>query len=355
MKKTILFSGLALFVLSSSFAQSSDGFQLDGVIHPNGYPVVKVILSYHDTLGRKVSDTASVVKGTFVFKGKLDESKRVVFSMVPDTSRVPPKKRFPVIIGFALENKFMKMALIDPANFIISGSSLHMEDRAFQQNIQLQTKGLSPAATASVIRQIKTSFIRDHPRSKLTLILMDELVSQAFVSGELGELWNNVDHSLQMGLTGRRISERLEQMVSVTIGSCAPSFLLPDQAGVEYPVGAIHGKYVLLHFWASWCIPCREENEYLVRARQQFDSAKIAFVGVSIDKSEYRENWIAAKQKDRLEWLQLVDLRGIEGESAKAFSVRGVPRNYLIDPNGIIVAMDLRGDQLKATLLKFIK
>ncbi|WP_431294420.1 peroxiredoxin family protein [Pedobacter sp. P26] len=118
-------------------------------------------------------------------------------------------------------------------------------------------------------------------------------------------------------------------------------------------MSSFRGKYVLLDFWASWCKPCREENPNVLKAYQKFSSHNFTVLAYSLDDS--RERWEKAIVTDGLPWTQLSDLASWKSEASKLFGVTAIPSNFLIDPNGKIVARNLRGQELDKTLEKFIK
>jgi peroxiredoxin len=128
------------------------------------------------------------------------------------------------------------------------------------------------------------------------------------------------------------------------IGAQAPYFELPDSNNVLHPVTEYRGKYVLVDFWASWCVPCRKENPGLVKAWQQYKKQGLEIISISLDTN--KPQWLDAAQKDNLTWLQLCDLNASHGPVPGLYGVHAIPQNFLLDKEGRIVAKNLRGQHL---------
>jgi peroxiredoxin len=153
--------------------------------------------------------------------------------------------------------------------------------------------------------------------------------------------WPTFEHTIQF-------NEMVSKMKTTAIGQPAPEIALPDTNGQIVKLSSMKGKYVLVDFWAKWCGPCRQENPNVVRAFQKYKDKGFTVFGVSLDRT--KQDWLQAIEQDKLTWTHVSDLKFWQSEAAKTYNVTGIPFSLLLDPNGVIIAKNLRGAALERKL-----
>lgn len=142
--------------------------------------------------------------------------------------------------------------------------------------------------------------------------------------------------------------DMVEKNRAVAIGQVAPEIALPNPEGQIVKLSSLRGKYVLIDFWAKWCGPCRKENPNVVRAYQAYKDKGFEVFGVSLDRS--KDDWVKAIKEDNLTWTHVSDLKYFQSEAALRYNINAIPFSVLVDPNGVIVAKNLRGAELHRKL-----
>lgn len=152
------------------------------------------------------------------------------------------------------------------------------------------------------------------------------------------------------------VTEFLRKMASLKalqVGQAAPEFTINGIDGKPIKLTDFRGKYLLIDFWASWCMPCRQENPNVVKAYQTYKDKNFTILGISLDKDA--SAWKKAIADDKLTWSHAGELSDFEGSTVRLYQIEAIPSSFLLDPNGKIIAKNLRGEELNAFLNKTLR
>lgn len=328
------FIWLCLLAPVSLIAQK--GFEITGKVtgYENGTPVSFL----NDQTGEPEKQT-TIENNTFRISGELvePEFKVLVFGNTP-----------PAVPVF-LENTRIEIVgskdSIDKAR--ITGSKSHTEYVAYMKQIQPYMegfqKGVMDESNIAGVTKIAGEFVRRNPGSYVAPIALIQLMQLQKVD-EAQKAFDALEPDVKKSQLAQYINSQLTVAKINATGSVIPDFSQKDTSGKEVSIRSFRGKYVLIDFWASWCMPCRQENPNLVANFEKYKDKNFTVLGVSLDNS--RTAWMAAIKKDHLNWTQLSDLKGWQNAVAAQFHINQIPQNILIDPDGKIIGKNLRGADL---------
>lgn len=221
-------------------------------------------------------------------------------------------------------------------------TAMNEKDTAKLEEIQTEAQKIDDQQ-----HQFTTDFVKEHSNSVVGPYVTVNNIYQ-FDLDELKDLRSGFSAGLDGTKYVNIIDEQISKLEDVAIGQTAPLFTQNDTGGNPVSLEQFRGNYLLIDFWASWCSPCRQENPNVVLAYQKYHDKGFNILGVSLDKDETR--WLDAIDADNLTWTQVSDLKGWQNEASNLYGVSSIPANFLLDPDGVIVAKDLRGEDLQEKL-----
>lgn len=353
MKKTVCLVSLAALALTACVDKNA--YTISGTIAAGQYPDSSVIYLQKEVAGKmETVDSTFLQKGAFTFKGVTDSSVNAILQL-PLIQGTNPLR------NFFLESGNIKIALGQKDS--IQGTPLN--DLSFALSTKIDSlyaivySNAPDSARMAAYNKVNESMkqaVSDNIDNLFGLTVFGSIATRSIYSlDELDSLVLKVPAKFAARKTIVDVKEFIEGNKKVAVGKTFTDFELktPADSVVRLSDFAGKGKYVLVDFWASWCGPCVGEMPTLVNAYKLYSAKGLEIVGVSLDTN--KEAWVKAIKDLNITWPQMSDLNGWKNAGSRLYMVNGIPHTVLIDPQGVIIEKNLRGEALITKLGELIK
>lgn len=335
-----------LFISRCAFAQDKSQhnvFKITGILH--NVDVKRVYLTYStgEVNRPAINDSAEVVNNTYTFTHPITNC---TFGLLKTNNPAQ---------GLAL-------VVLAPETFTLTHDGNFTNPAITGSKLNADYKAITAEAAARKTNEVYADYIRKNPSSPLALFALKRYAVEGHSIDveKAAPLFKLLPDAVKNSEEGKDIEKQISYtkvfMATSAIGKQAKDFTLSDTAGRPVSLSSFKGKYVLLDFWASWCAPCRADNPHLKAAYAKYHSQGFDILSVSADVASAKGKWLKAIHDDKIgAWTHVADLDNKVNSAIKLYGIQGIPQNYLIDPDGNIIAMSLRGGTLETELEKIYK
>lgn len=342
---------------------SQTAYDIRGII-PANHRATKAVMSYppDDKGGEYAADTAAIIDGKFRFKGTISRPQLAELNLVTPRPAGEPRQRSQGEEGNNMKNVglFYLDGTID-VTFDTAGIASYRgggkEQEAwmfYSAEAAARSKTAGPGDGMRFYEELVAGMVKRFPDRYVSVDLMDLFTQSSIQPGLVEPMYNTLSKRMQNSekvLGWKPRLDRAKEAMSGTI--TAPVFTINDVEGKPVSLASYKGSYVLVDFWASWCVPCRAENPNVLAAYEKFKGKGFKVLGVSLDDN--KDRWLKAIAEDKLPWKQVCDFKAFKSEVKELYDITSIPANVLVDPNGKIVGKDLRGGHLHQRLAEMIK
>jgi thiol-disulfide isomerase/thioredoxin len=316
-------------------------------------------------------DSAIVKNGKFVIEGN---------SEVPKFAIITTKDQKYLVHVFVENAQIdVNIDLENTNRSKVSGSDLNNLFRTFadglipyyEMTVELQnmaeTQKMTPELKTEItdkyneitgkLLQYSTKFIVENPGTLMTALVLNDAIMQGLPIDEAQKAYDMLDSNVKNSGLGQTALQTLikANVPDLSVEQKFRDLTMKNPANEDISISDYAGKgnYVLIMFWASWCTPCRLENPNIAALYEKYKKQGFEIVGVSLEKD--RQQWIEAIREDSMVWPQMSDFQMWDSDAAIYYKIQELPFNVMLDKEGKIIAMNIRGNKLNEILEEIYK
>ncbi len=365
---------LLLLPLLSTAQDKGKTFKLSGKINNIKFTPDWVYLQYRSS-GEWKTDSVKPQNGSYNFEGTILEPSisqlRVKYADSEPGKKVVVNRKRDIASVYLQPGKIKVTSVDSFSNIQVKGSTAHteyaklaMQKKPYEEKMEPlyalyqhfnKTKEVSAREKVeSVIDSLDKlmndrvfgEYVRKNPASPVAVYALQQYAGWDIDADKVEPVYNTLSEANKNLPSAKDFKENMEIAKKTGIGKMAMDFTQNDTLGNPVSLSSLKGKYLLIDFWASWCGPCRAENPNVVKVFNKYRDKGFHIIGVSLDRPGQKEKWLKAIHDDGLAWTQVSDLQFWNNEVAKQYGIRAIPQNLLLDPEGRIIAKNVRGEEL---------
>ncbi|MFT4155463.1 thioredoxin-like domain-containing protein [Parafilimonas sp.] len=354
-----------IFISVTCFGQGNPGFSLRGYI--NNEKIEKIYFGYYNDIEKKgINDSAEVINGNFLLKGRISHGALLIIKLYRGKEVDEDKSIYtfidPADMNIKLNYSPFKVLNITNSPTYLEYDSLDQQKNIIKKNFDYLFHQYESAKSNDIkdsistlllpyyenIKKLDYSFFTGHPNSFVTGYLLQHYYRK-FSVDTLDMLYNSMSNLLKKSIYGEQLSNVIQRRdarkETICEGCKAPNFRGTTFNGKSVELNDFRGKYVVLDFWASWCVPCRESTPHLIQIYNKYHSKGLEIIAIADDDQQPNE-WKKAIKKDKAKmWYHILNGKrymenGAEDRSnaiTQKYYTSALPTKIIISPEGAII------------------
>ncbi len=341
MKKLIVMAAAALMAVGCV----NNGYVITGQMEGFEDQTVYLMNSQRENI-----DSTQMVAGSFKFEGEVEQPTQLYLATDHPFAIVYVEKGEIAVAG-SIEEPQTITVTGTPAN---NARAEYTEwESAFMESYRAATPEEQTAMEEEYYATIREKVAENAANLFGVKLYLSELVYTDAAADMLAQV-EKFSPEMQQTEDVTKLKELAEAKAKVEVGKPYTEVVQPNMDGEAVALSSVvgEGKYVLLDFWASWCGPCMREVPYLLETYAEYHDKGFEIYGVSFDRDA--EAWKKAVESKGMNWIHVSEVNYFDNQAAKDYAVRSIPSNFLIGPDGTIVAVNLRGEEVKAKIAELL-